>query len=173
MKPLSKLPRRWWLALPTLLATVALSWLLNRPPPSVEAVHPQASSAMPSAAQTRTAAPRAPDGPSQGAAVIQEPVAPAEQVADVFAVRTWEPPPPPVDTTPQPPPPLPFKFLGRIAVPGKGIAFMLAQGERVLVVSVGDSIGSDYRVEKYEKGQLLFRYRPMNISQTLVVGDHS
>lgn len=173
MKPLSKLPRRWWLALPTLLATVALSWLLNRPSPSVEAAHPQTGSAVPSAAQARTAAPRAlDDGPSQGAVVIQDPATPGGQVTDVFAVRTWEPPPPPVDTTPQPPP-LPFKFLGRIAAPGKGIAFMLAQGERVLVVSVGDSIGSDYQVEKYEKGQLLFRYRPMNISQTLAVGDHS
>jgi hypothetical protein len=162
MKPM--LPRNWWLALPTLLAAVILSWLLNRPTPSDEAPLPQARTKVPKAV------PALAPGPGAEAVVIEAAPAPAEQVADIFAVRTWEPPPPPpVDTTPQAPP-LPFKFIGRIVEPGKGTAFTLTQGERVLVVSVGDSIGKDYRVEKYEHGQLLIRYRPMNIRQTLAIG---
>ncbi|OHC71260.1 MAG: hypothetical protein A2045_01940 [Rhodocyclales bacterium GWA2_65_20] len=107
--------------------------------------------------------------------VIEAQPATAEMIADIFAVKTWEPPPPPVDTTPPPPqaPPLPFSFLGRIAEPGKKIAFMLSDGTRVLVVRVGDSIGENYRLEKYENGQLLFRYRPMNVSQALAIGDQT
>lgn len=170
MKPLPPLPRRWWLAVPTLLAAGGVSWLLNRPAPAPEAVPPpQAGIKAPRTAQQPAAPPLASSGADRDAGGDAMPQ-PAEQAADIFAVRTWEPPPPPVDTTPQPPP-LPFRFLGRIAVPGKGTAFMLTEGERVLVVNVGDSIGSDYRVEKYEKGQLLFRYRPMNIRQALAVGE--
>lgn len=96
---------------------------------------------------------------------------PTPPVVDIFAVRNWEPPPP-VDARPPPPqaPPLPFRYLGRIAEPGRGMAFMLARGERIVVVGIGDSIGKDYRVENYDKGRLLFRYRPLNVRQALVIG---
>lgn len=97
-------------------------------------------------------------------------------VADIFAVRTWEPPPPPPDLSPPPPPPpppLPFKYLGRVVEPGKKVAFMLTDGNRVFVVSVGDAIGSDYRVESFENEQLVLRYRPMNVRQSIAVGSDS
>ena len=156
------LPRNWWLAVPTLLAAVALSWLLNRsaPPPHEAALPKAAIKAVPEAVQKRAAPPLT---------AVETPSAPDEPAADIFAVRTWEPPPPPVDTTPQAPP-LPFKFIGRFVEPGKGTTFTLTDGERILVVRVGDSIGKDYRIEKYARGQLLFRYRPMNIRQTLDIG---
>lgn len=96
----------------------------------------------------------------------------ASAPADIFAVRTWEPPPPPPDLSPPPPPPpppLPFRFIGRVDEPGKKMAFMLAEGQRIFVVSVGDSIGTAYRVESFENGQLFLRYRPMNVRQALDV----
>jgi hypothetical protein len=98
----------------------------------------------------------------------------AQAIVDIFAPRTWQPPPPPpVEAAAQPPqaPPLPFRLIGRFVEPGKAPLFLLAEGERVIAVRVGDRIGDSYRVEKIEKGQLEFRYRPMNMLQALAVGE--
>lgn len=159
------LPGRWWIAAPVLFAAVGLSWLLNRPVQRpVTTGPPTASEAAGADSALRPAAPTL--------AAPESPAAP-RQIADIFAVRTWEPPPPPpaaeVAATPQAPP-LPFTFIGRITVPGKGVAYMLARDDQVIVAGVGDSIGKDYRIEKFEKGQLLIRYRPMNIRQSLPIG---
>lgn len=97
-------------------------------------------------------------------------------IVDVFAVRTWEPPKPVVaiaKPAPPPPPqapPLPFRFLGKIADPDKGTAFLLIRGEEILSVGVGDTIDDRYRVDKLEAGQLYFHYQPLNIRQSLAVG---
>jgi hypothetical protein len=125
-------------------------------------------------ARKRSAAPAASAGSgiSETAAVAVA----ASGPVDIFAVRTWEPPPPPPDLSPPPPPsppPLPFRFIGRVDEPGKKMAFMLAEGQRIFVVSVGDSIGSAYRVESFENGQLFLRYRPMNVRQALDVRSKS
>lgn len=95
---------------------------------------------------------------------------------DIFSIRTWQPPAPQQDIAPAPPqppqaPPLPFRFIGRVAEPGKATVFLLAEGERVLDARIGDRIGSQYRVEKLEAGQLVFRYRPMNLRQSLAIGE--
>lgn len=97
-----------------------------------------------------------------------------QTIVDVFAVRTWEPPKP-VVARPMPPPPpqappLPFRFLGRIADPDKGTAFLLIHGEQILSVGVGDRIDDIYRVDKLEGGQLYFLYQPLKIRQSLAVG---
>jgi hypothetical protein len=111
-------------------------------------------------------------------------------VIDIFSVRTWEPEsaeypataagsagtapgsdPAPIEPEPSPPA-LPFRFLGRIVEAGKAPAFMLlgAAGE-TLIVRVGDSLGGDYRVEAYQDGKLIFLYLPMNLHQTLAIGE--
>jgi hypothetical protein len=166
MSLLPTLPKRGWLALPTLAGALALSWALNRPGPEVVEVDPVTT---PVPMQRDSIPPTVAAAPITG----MTPPPPSGAVVDIFAVRGWEPPPPVVDTTPPPPqaPPLPFKFLGRIKEPDKKAAFMLADGAQVVVVRVGDAIGASYRVEKYEAGQLLIRYRPMNLRQTLAVGD--
>lgn len=98
-------------------------------------------------------------------------------LVDIFAVRSWEPPPVVAAmAAPAPPPapeapPLPFRFLGRIVDADREPAYLLDDGSRVIVVAVGDLIGKNYRVEKYENGRLLFRYRPMNVRQALDVGE--
>lgn len=159
--------RRWLLLLPVLLALGVLTW--RYPPAGLEPAGPSRE------AQVVPAVPAGPTAESQVAAAAglgQPPPPAALPVVDIFAVRSWEPPPPPVDTTPPPPqaPPLPFKFIGRIVVPGGGASFMLDDGQRVIIVGVGDTIGGKYRLEKYEAGQLLFRYRPMNVRQALAIG---
>lgn len=108
--------------------------------------------------------------------VLAQPVEEAP-VVDIFAVRSWEPPPVvaamAATAAPAAPeaPPLPFRFLGRIVDADRGPAYLLDNGSRVVVVAVGDLIGKNYRVEKYENGRLLFRYRPMNVRQALDVGE--
>jgi hypothetical protein len=115
--------------------------------------------------------------PDDGEAADAIPVnAPHPVVVDIFGVRSWAPPPPaftaPLAVIGPQAPPLPFRYIGRIVVDG-GEAFVLAEGARVLVVSVGERIDKRYRLEKRYKDELLFRYRPLNISQSLAIGDQS
>ena len=100
-----------------------------------------------------------------------------DEMTDIFAMRTWEPPlappPPPAPAPPPVAPQLPFKFMGRIVDQQKETAFLLLRGKELVQVSVGDSIDGIYHVEKYENGQLYFLYQPLNILQTLFVGSDS
>jgi hypothetical protein len=155
-----------------ILAVAALAgwWISREAPPEP---------APPSRAQPSPSGPVVPRRPGnvpplQKAGAENAP-APA-QVSDIFAVHTWEPPPPPMPApeavAPPPPqaPPLPFRFLGRIVEPGQAPVFLLVDGDRVRPVKVGQRIGDAYRLEKFEGGQLYFRYRPMNVVQSLPVG---
>jgi hypothetical protein len=188
MKWSPTLPRFWWLAPPLAIAALAASWQFSGM--TFDAGAPQSASdptADPTSEAIKKATkpiramvapvPAAPPSAGQegsGGNDLLPPTA-AEPIANIFAVRTWEPPAPVVDGTPPPPqaPPLPFQFLGKIVEPGKNIAFILTQGLRVFVVHVGEPVAGEYLVEKYEGGQLLFRYRPMNIIQSLDVGSRS
>lgn len=107
-------------------------------------------------------------------AAVAAPAPDGGEIVDVFAVRTWAPPPPPVVIQAPPPPqapPLPFRLLGQIEDGPEGQAFVLAQGDRVLNVSPGTTIDERYRLEKFEGGQLHFLYLPLNLRQTLAVGN--
>lgn len=121
------------------------------------------------------AAPEAPRASPPAGAPAELPRTPV----DIFAVRTWMPAPPPVpvaDLKPPPrpeAPPLPFRFLGKIAEPGAGVAFLLARGDRVLSVSVGEIINGTYLVEKYDAGRLYFIYKPLKARQSISVGRDS
>lgn len=100
-------------------------------------------------------------------------VAEAQEPADVFAVRTWEPPPPPAQPVPPSPaqaPPLPFRLLGRIDDPDSGATFLLAYRDSVLPIAVGKDLDEVYRLQKFEGGQLHFLYRPLQQVQTLFAG---
>ncbi|HEX8989667.1 MAG TPA: hypothetical protein VF816_17045 [Rhodocyclaceae bacterium] len=167
MKPSTLAARRFWLvALVLVLAAVAGWWIGESP----EAEAPRA--AAPAPAERSLPPSRQSVLPQQ-----QHTAAPVPQPgADIFAVHTWEPPPPPLPpagfVAPPPPqaPPLPFRFLGRIAEPGKPQVFLLVEGDHVVSARLGQPVGGAYRLEKFEGGQLFFRYRPMNQVQTLPTG---
>lgn len=150
---------------------------MTPPPESVPPVPGTAPTAAPAAAPTAAPAAGQAGEPGQtapGAAL--PPAGPGTAPpADIFAVRTWEPPPPPPAAALPPPPPqappLPFRFIGRIAEPGKKPAFLLAHNEGVLMVSVGDVIDGVWRLEKFSGGELKFRYRPLKLLRTLPIGD--
>lgn len=87
-----------------------------------------------------------------------------------------EPPPPPqvaaVPLAPPPPtaPPIPFIAVGAIhgaqIAEGKPVAF-LRQGDNVLAVRAGDSIGPSYQVENISPEKIEFTYLPLKQRQFL------
>ena len=100
---------------------------------------------------------------------------PGRDRVDLFALRTWEPPPPVVSTPAPPPPPqappLPFKFFGRIVDAGQAPSFILTRGTEMITVRIGDRIEPAYLVDKFDGAQLHLVYLPLNIRQTIFVGN--
>ena len=99
---------------------------------------------------------------------------------DLFSNRSWEPPPPPAPPEPPPPPPepppppqappLPFKHLGKLHEKGAAKALhYLMDGDQMLVVTIGELIGTEYRLVGEDGGYLQFVYLPLNIKQSLPI----
>lgn len=98
-----------------------------------------------------------------------------EDLANIFSSQTWKPALPKIVAKPPPPPPpeappLPFRFLGRIVEDGK-TSFFLQFNDRNLIMNVGDSVDGTYKLESSNAGTLTFAYVPLDIKQTLAVGE--
>lgn len=106
-------------------------------------------------------------------------VAASKTVEALFHSQSWyvaPPPPPPapvVVVAPPPPtaPPLPFAVMGSYARPGDATVYFLTRDDRVFDVHIGDTIDTTYSVDGVANGQLLLTYKPLNIHQTLPLGD--
>jgi hypothetical protein len=149
------------------------------------------------AVDDRVVGPEAPRGARQRSAAADPPRAAgaldlnrlqrpksAEPTDDLFGARDFTPKPkpvqrpiaqpaavvpaPPMPAAPPPPPP-PFTYLGRIAEGGETTVF-LAQGDRNLVVRVGDVIDNTYKVDEIGPTLLVLTYLPQNLKQTLSIG---
>ena len=100
----------------------------------------------------------------------------AVEARDLFRAATWyvaPPPPPPAKPEPPPPPsapPLPFSYVGQYRDEGSH-QFMLARGNRLITVAVGDNIDRNYRLEGLDNGVLTILYLPLDIRQTLTIGN--
>jgi hypothetical protein len=106
-----------------------------------------------------------------------------DKVDDIFNQTSWyvaPPSPPAAPEKPLPvivlPPPvpaapaLPFTYLGRYGDTDKR-TIVLARGEKVYTVKVGDVIDKTYRVEKFTFGKVNFTYLPLNVPQSLATGE--
>lgn len=105
-----------------------------------------------------------------------------DEAATLFAKQSWQPETPKkimldqqaartvaaVDANA--PPPLPFQFLGRFVDEGKA-AYFLQAGDRNVVARPGDTLEERYRFDGVVQGALQFTYLPLNLKQTLAVGD--
>ena len=106
-------------------------------------------------------------------------VSQSKTVDALFHPQSWyvaPPPPPPapvVIAKPPPPtaPPLPFTVMGSYAHPGDATVYFLTRGDSVFDVRVGDTIDSIYSVDGVANGMLLLTYKPLDIKQTLPLGD--
>lgn len=157
---------RWLLAVAALLAGADATLFLGEPLRENEAASSRARVPVPTAR------------PSEPAPVVAADSAPPERErdpVDLFAPRTWEPPPPvvamPIAPAPPQAPPLPFKFFGRIVDAGQAPSFILTRGTEMITVKVGDRIEPAYRVDKFDGTQLHLLYLPLNIRQTIFVGN--
>lgn len=116
--------------------------------------------------------------PAPAAPLAVRPEIPLAAATDPFMAASFVPPPPPapvVIAPPPPPPPapkappLPFTFVGLLeAGAGKPAAF-LARGEALLVVSEGETVESDYRVESLSPTEVVLTYLPLRERQKLIV----
>ena len=103
----------------------------------------------------------------------------SKAVESLFHTQSWyvapppSPPAPVVVVAPPPPtaPPLPFTVMGSYAHPGEATVYFLTRGDRVFDVHIGDTIDNTYSVDGAANGALLFTYKPLNIRQTLPLGD--
>jgi hypothetical protein len=61
--------------------------------------------------------------------------------------------------------------MGSSARAGEGTVYFLIRGDRVFDVHVGDTIDNTYSVDGAANGQLTLTYTPLNIQQSLAIGD--
>jgi len=75
----------------------------------------------------------------------------------------------PVAIEPQAPP-LPFTYLGRM-LDGEKITFFLSSNHKNHIIEIGDTIDGTYRINELNSTGLQITYLPLNISQTLPIGE--
>lgn len=100
---------------------------------------------------------------------------------DIFKGKSWyvpPPPPPPKPVVKAPPPkptapPIPYTYLGSYMGDGGKLIVFLTRNDRVYSVALGDVLDGTYRVEEIASGQLVLDYLPMNIRQTMRIGEAS
>ncbi len=99
---------------------------------------------------------------------------------DIFRGKSWyvpPPPPPPLPPPkPEPPPapvapPIPYVFMGSYRGDDGKLIIFLTRGDRVYSVSPGDMLEGIYRVEEIVSGRLVLIYTPLNIRQTISIGE--
>jgi hypothetical protein len=180
--------RRWLLGLAGLLLLI-LVWFA--PPDEAPVVRSKVAgsgqrSPVP-AAESRTERPR-PLGSASGvmrpAQLLRHERPMSADATNIFKPTSWSlapptrsvlPASPPVPSAPpaQPAEPtapsLPFVFLGQIVEEQK-VQVILARGDRVVTVPVGESIDKNYRLESFTGGMLTFIYLPLDTRQTLATG---
>jgi hypothetical protein len=67
-------------------------------------------------------------------------------------------------------PPLPFTFTGKMIENGH-VKVFLQEGETLYTVSEGEMLGSRYKVLGLENGKISLLYLPLNVTQTINVGN--
>jgi len=107
----------------------------------------------------------------------------SEPESDPFISKSWyvpappPPPPPPVlkeviqESQSPTAPPLPFGYLGRMLEEDGHVVIYLTQGGHVYSVSQGDTINGSYRLDEVSSSRLALIYLPLDIRQTLTIGN--
>lgn len=92
---------------------------------------------------------------------------------ELFAGKSWyvlPPPPPPLPPPPPAAPPLPFTYMGKL-LQGDQWAVFLTAPDRNYMVKPGDVIEDTYRVEEVRAPMMTLTYLPLNMKQTLYIGE--
>jgi hypothetical protein len=151
----------------TLAATVWVN--LTEDHGDAEALQPRAKRTVEHSASTN-------QSPSKNEALALEPIKrPVLESTKkrLFDSKSWYVPPPPPKALPPPPPsapPLPFSYMGKMLEDGRTTIFLTRQN-RNFVVTAGDTIESTYRVDEIGAHSMTLTYLPLNIKQTLQIGE--
>ncbi|MFA8389683.1 hypothetical protein ACEPUD_06095 [Burkholderia ubonensis] len=137
------------------------------------------SQALGQAASAAAAAPRAPvdtptPTPREQLAALRAPVSVAS-ANDPFTASSWQPPPPveapPPTARPAPPtaPPVPFSYVGELDAKADKPQVFLSNGDQLLIVSPGDVIDGQYRVDSVSASNVVLTYLPLNQTQVVSI----
>jgi hypothetical protein len=179
-----------------LIATIALSVKVWRAPEGSSAmaavnlarhdVEPAASSARLAAKHDRAKvagrAAQAADKPNEKPArektsneklaALRKPMS-LESRNNPFAASSWLPPPPPVvQAPPEPPPPptappVPYVYLGKLDGSTLKPRVFLSSGDQLVIVSQGEVVDGQYRVESISDADIVLTYLPLNQRQVI------
>ena len=94
-----------------------------------------------------------------------------EDVKDMFAGKSWYVAPPPPKLAPPSAPPLPFVYLGKLAEEGEKVVILLTKQNRSYAVREGDVLDNMYRVDEVRAPVMILTYLPLNIKQTIQIGE--
>ncbi|SIT45858.1 conserved hypothetical protein [Paraburkholderia piptadeniae] len=91
-----------------------------------------------------------------------------------FAASSWLPPPPVVQAPPEPPPPptappMPYVYLGKLDGSTLKPRVFLSSGDQLLIVSQGEIVDGQYRVESISDGDVVLTYLPLNQKQVISI----
>ena len=100
-----------------------------------------------------------------------------ESANNPFAASSWLPPPPPVEVpivpevrAPAPTaPPVPFTYVGELDAKAAKPQVFLSNGERLLIVSPGEVVDDQYRVESVSESDVVLTYLPLNQTQSVSI----
>lgn len=106
-----------------------------------------------------------------------------ESMKDMFQAKSWYVPPPPparkgkggatgMENVPIPvAPPLPFQYIGKMKGDGNRSAVFLENQGRIFIAGEGDTVESKYRVDTIIPPVMTLTYLPLNIKQTMQIGE--
>jgi hypothetical protein len=93
---------------------------------------------------------------------------------DAFQVTSWAPPPPPpappAPPPPPSPPPLPYRYMGQLLEDGTLTVFLTRQNQNY-AVKAGDALDGGYRVDSINNQRMVLTYLPLNMQQSLAIGN--
>ncbi|KVW31041.1 hypothetical protein [Burkholderia ubonensis] len=136
----------------------------HRAPPSRAIAQAASAASAASAAAT----------PREKLAALRAPVS-VESANDPFTASSWLPPPPveaPLPAArPAPPtaPPVPFTYVGELDAKADKPQVFLSNGDQLLIVSPGDVIDGQYRVDSVSASNVVLTYLPLNQTQVVSI----
>ena len=94
-----------------------------------------------------------------------------ENAQDIFAGKSWYVAPPPPKAPPPSAPPLPYVYMGKLAEEGEKLIILLSKQGRSYAVREGDVLDNMYRVDEMRAPVMTLTYLPLNIKQTIQIGE--
>jgi len=121
--------------------------------------HASREAAQPASTPTPLAS-HATDTPARRLAALRKPMS-LESRNNPFAASSWLPPPPPTA------PPVPYVYLGKLDGSTVKPRVFLSRGDQLLIVSQGEVVEGQYRVESISDGDVVLTYLPLNQRQVV------